>query len=97
MRETWLGNGNKAYPWDKKNWFSLTTSKPKPKWVDLKYSSEWRGMLLVSNNEHRSKSPCLNRKDGSLSHRIIEPEFQDLTPKTSGKNNFIRDEKFVSI
>jgi hypothetical protein len=85
MRNTWLGNQNKAYPWDQTNLFSPMTPEVKKSYLDTKYSSEWRGMLLVSQCEKRSKSPIDKQRHGSLSQRTVEPELQEASPPRSQK------------
>ena len=84
MRNTWLGNGNKAFPWDQTSLFSQTPPAVK-KSLDSKYSSEWRGMLLVSSTEKRSKSPLDHERHGSLSQRTMEPDLQDMKKESGGK------------
>lgn len=85
MRNTWMGNEQKFYPWHETGLFSYTPVKRKKDLMETKYASEWRGMRLVSNTENRSRSPIDKERHGSLTSRIIEPELQDNSPMSSRK------------
>lgn len=92
MRETWFGNGNKAFPWDETRIFTYTPKhNVKKDILEEKYSGQWRGMLLVSTTESRSKSPLDRERHGSSSSRTMEPSLQDAPNKSSTKK-IIRQE-----
>ena len=83
MRNTWLGNEQKYYPWHETGLFSHRPVKEKKDSLEIKYGSEWRGMRLVSNCESRSRSPIDRERHGSLTNRILQPELQDSSPISS--------------
>lgn len=85
MRQTWLGNEQKHYPWHLTDHFSKTSITPKRSEMDSKYESQWHGMMLISNKESRSRSPIDKERHGSISSRIIEPSLQDPIPSNSRK------------
>ena len=89
MRNTWLGNEQKFYPWHETGLFSHRPVKEKKDSMEIKYGSEWRGMRLVSNCETRSKSPIDRERHGSLTNRTLEPELQDSSP-TSTRRKLVK-------
>ncbi|OMJ77799.1 hypothetical protein SteCoe_22549 [Stentor coeruleus] len=92
MRETWFGNGNKAFPWDETGLFTFTPKhNVKKDILEEKYSGQWRGMLLVSTTERKSKSPIDRERHGSSSGRTMEPSLQEIPTKLSAKK-IIRQE-----
>lgn len=76
MRNTWLGNGNKAFPWDLSNLYKKPAEQ-KSNPMDSKYSVKWRGMAILSGNEAQSKSPVSKKRNSSITQRTLEPQFQE--------------------
>ena len=94
MRQTWLGNEQKHYPWHLTDHFSKTSVTPKRSEMDSKYESQWHGMMLISNKESRSRSPIDKERHGSISSRTVEPSLQDPIP--SGSRKKLLSQSFAS-
>lgn len=84
MRSSWLEIGKNPPLW----YTSVLKSTDSPTKIDMleeKYSSTWRGFMLVSEPRSVSRSPIDKERHGSLSSRILEPCFQDPATPTTRK------------
>lgn len=66
MRQTWLGNGHKSYPWDKSLAFKDPSSDYKPikRSITPTNTNSWKGISLITSEESqitRNFSPSPRR------------------------------------
>lgn len=93
MRSSWLEIGKNS-----PNWYNSrlkTPESPKKDMLEEKYSSTWKGLVLVSDHHKPSRSPIDRERHGSQSSRILEPLLQDPTTPTSRKR-FIHTPSYSS-
>lgn len=84
MRSSWLEIGKNPPLWYTST-LKNSSSTPKIDMLEEKYSSTWKGMVVVSESRSVSRSPIDKERHGSLSSRTLEPCFQDPATPTSRK------------